>query len=50
MDIGKGEPGFISVKFGVTPRVGAHNPLGYDELAYRADSRENKEMINYEHL
>lgn len=28
VDIGKKEPGFISVKFGVTPQVGAHNPLG----------------------
>lgn len=24
--------GLITVKFGVTPQIGAHNPLGYDEL------------------
>ena len=45
VDIGKKEPGFISVKFGVTPQVGAHNPLGYDELAYRVDSSGSKELI-----
>lgn len=50
VDIGKREPGFISVKFGVTPQVGAHNPLGYDELAYRVDSSGNKVLVGYEHL
>ena len=50
VDIGKKEPGFISVKFGVTPQVGAHNPLGYDELVYRVDSSGNKELVGYEHL
>lgn len=50
LDIGKKEPGFISVKFGVTPQIGAHNPLGYDELVYRVDSIGNKELIDYNHL
>ena len=50
VDIGKKELGFISVKFGVTPQVGAHNPLGYDELAYRVNSSGNKELVSYEHL
>jgi len=50
VDIGKKEPGFIYVKFGVTPQIGAHNPLGYDELVYRVDSRGNKELAGYEHL
>ncbi len=50
VDIGKKEPGFISVKFGVTPQAGAHNPLGYDELVYRVDSSGNKELAGYEHL
>lgn len=50
VDIGKREPGFISVKFVVTPQVGAHNPLGYDELVYRVDSSGNKELVGYEHL
>ena len=50
VDIEKKEPGFISVKFGVTPQVGAHNPLGYDELSYRVDSSGNKELVGYEHL
>ncbi len=50
VDIGKREPGLIYVKFGVTPQIGAHNPLGYDELVYRVDSRGNKELAGYEHL
>lgn len=50
VDIGKEEPGFIFVKFGVTPQVGAHNPLGYDELVYRVNSNGNKELASYEHL
>ena len=50
VDIRKKEPGFISVKFGVTPQVGVHNPLGYDELIYRVDSSGNKELAGYEHL
>lgn len=50
VDIGKEEPGFIFVKFGVTPQVGAHNPLGYDELVYRVNSNGNKELVSYEHL
>ncbi len=50
VDIGKKEPGFISVRFGVTPQVGAHNPLGYDELGYRVDSRGNKDLICYNHI
>lgn len=50
MDVGKEEPGFISVRFGVTPQVGAHNPLGYDELDYHVDSNGDKELAGYEHL
>ena len=36
VDIGKKEPGFISVKFGVTPQVGAHNPLGHLPMIFDA--------------
>ncbi len=50
VDIEKRQPGFIYVKFGITPQIGAHNPLGYDELAYRVDSSGNKELVGYEHL
>ncbi len=50
VDIGKKEPGFISIRFGVTPQIGAHNPLGYDELTYLVDSRGNKKLANFEHL
>lgn len=50
VDIGKKETGLISVKFGVTPQIGAHNPLGYDELLYHVDSGGNKSLAEYEHL
>lgn len=50
VDIGKKGGGFISIKFGVTPQVGAHNPLGYDELLYIVDSRGNKKLAGYEHI
>ncbi len=46
----KKEPGLITIKFGVTPQIGAHNPLGYDELSYFVDSMGNKKLSNYEHL
>ena len=49
-DIEKKEPGFISIKFGVTSQIGAHNPLGYDELSYFVDSRGNKKLSEHEHL
>lgn len=50
VDIGKKEPGLIYVKFGATPQIGAHDPLGYDELVYKVDPRGNKELAGYEHL
>lgn len=50
VDIEKKEPGLISIRFGVTPQIGAHNPLGYDELSYFVDSMGNKKLSNYEHL
>ena len=30
--------------------IGKHNPLGYDELAYRVESSGSKELAGYEHL
>ena len=50
LDIKKDKPGVISVKFGVTPQIGAHNPLGYDELSYFVDSNGRKSLVGYEHL
>lgn len=48
--IEKTENGSISVKFGVTPMVGAHNPLGYDELLYKIDYVGKGKLIQYEHI
>lgn len=42
--------GLITIKFGVTPQIGAHNPLGYDELIYTIDSSGSGRMIEYEHI
>lgn len=50
VDIEKKEPGLISIIFGVTPQIGAHNPLGYDELSFFVDSIGNKKLSDYEHL
>lgn len=50
VNIEKKELGFISIKFGVTPQIGAHNPLGYDELSYLVDSMGNKQLSDYDHL
>lgn len=46
----KKENNLISVKFGVTPQIGAHNPLGYDELTYLFNSRGNHKLSNYNHI
>lgn len=42
--------GLIHIKFGVTPQIGAHNPLGYDELSYSIDSSGNGKFTQYEHM
>lgn len=49
-NIAKKEPGKISVTFGITPQIGAHNPLGYDELIYSVDPMGNKKLVDYKHL
>ncbi len=40
----------IIVKIGTTPQVGAHNPVGYDELHYAVDVNGNITLKNYEHF
>lgn len=42
--------GLISIRFGVTPQIGAHNPLGYDELLYAIDSSGKAQLTEYEHI
>ena len=42
--------GCISIKFGITPQIGAHDPLGYDELTYSVDSAGNGKLTKYEHI
>lgn len=50
LEVEKPGNGFISIKFGVTPQIGAHNPIGYDELLYYIDSLGNGKMTKYEHI
>ena len=45
LKVEKPDNGLISVKFGVTPQIGAHNPLGYDELLYYIDSTGNGKIL-----
>lgn len=50
MDIKKLDDGLIQIKFGVTPQVGAHNPIGYDELAYTINLSGKKQFTDYQHV
>lgn len=47
MDIKKLDDGLIQIKFGVTLQVGAHNPIGYDELTYTINSSGKKQFTDY---
>lgn len=40
----------ITVRFGVTPQIGAHNPVGYDEIAFRVDHNGQRQFLAYEHI
>jgi len=50
LEIQKADNGRIEIKFGVTPQIGAHNPLGYDELLYSVDSTGNSRLNKYWHI
>lgn len=40
----------ISIRFGTTPQIGAHNPVGYDEIIFNIDNRGQREQVSYEHI
>lgn len=40
----------INISFGVTPQIGAHNPLGYDELSYSINLSGDTKLTKYEHV
>lgn len=42
--------GKINITFGITPMIGAHDPVGYDEASYQIDSSGKKTFISYMHL
>lgn len=41
---------FIYITFGSTPMIGAHNPVGYDEISYKVDVQGNITLENFTHL
>ena len=42
--------GEINITFGITPMIGAHDPVGYDEASYHIDSSGKKTFISFVHL
>lgn len=50
LELEKNDNNRFFIKFGVTPQIGAHNPLGYDELQYLVDSKGNKIFAEYQHI
>ena len=50
LEVEKLDGGLIQIKFGVTPQVGAHNPIGYDEVTYTIDSIGNIQTVDYQHI
>jgi hypothetical protein len=41
---------YIYITFGSTPMIGAHNPVGYDEISYKVDVQGNITLENFIHL
>lgn len=52
IDIKKNYPeaGIIYITIGSTPMIGAHNPVGYDELIYKVDVFANITLEKFTHL
>ena len=50
LEVEKLDGGLIQIKFGVTPQVGAHNPIGDDEVTYTIDSSGNIQTVDYQHI
>jgi len=41
---------YIYITFGITPMIGAHNPVGYDEAVYKVNSRGDITLEQFNHL
>lgn len=41
---------YLTVRIGVFPQIGAHNPVGYDRLTYTVDANGTVILQKYEHL
>ena len=48
-DVSK-ENNIITIRFGVTPQIGAHNPVGYDEITFSVNNNGQRELLSYEHV
>ena len=44
------ENNIITIRFGITPQIGAHNPVGYDEITFSVDNNGQRELLAYEHV
>lgn len=40
----------ITIRLGLTPQIGAHNPVGYDEIVFQVDYKGKKELVSFEHI
>ena len=45
----EGEPINIHITFETTPVIGAHIPVGNDEITYKVDTLGNKTLVNFIH-
>lgn len=41
---------YLTVRIGVTPQIGAHNPVGYDRLTFSVGGDGTVKLQKYEHL
>lgn len=44
------EGGSIHITIGITPMIGAHNPVGYDEVTYKINSSGEITLEQFVHL
>lgn len=44
------ELGKINITFDITPMIGAHDPVGYDQASYQIDSFGKKTFVSFIHL
>ncbi len=43
-------PPYVTIKLGITPMIGAHNPVGYDEAVFKIDPTGNVALSEFVHM